>query len=98
MVGLLHSTPTYTIPGQKLIPLCCRGHLPSSHLPPLICAIGLSSLFITRIELEREKNLQAPQVLLSAHTMKSPLLPVLKVELARFWEALAPCPRSVKID
>jgi hypothetical protein len=29
--------------------------------------------------------------------MKSPVLPVLKVELARLWEALATCPRSVKI-
>jgi hypothetical protein len=29
-----------------------------------------------------EKNLHAPQVLLSAHAMKSPVLPVLKVELA----------------
>ncbi len=36
-----------------------------------------------------EKNLQAPQVLLSAaHIMKSPVLPVLKVELAGFWEVL----------
>jgi hypothetical protein len=36
-----------------------------------------------------EKNLQAPQVLLSAaYFMKSPVLPVLKVELAGFWEVL----------
>jgi hypothetical protein len=32
-----------------------------------------------------EKNLQ---VLLSAHDMKRPVLPVSKVELAGFWEAL----------
>jgi hypothetical protein len=32
-----------------------------------------------------EKNLQ---VLLSAHYMKRPVLPVSKVELAGFWEAL----------
>jgi hypothetical protein len=39
-----------------------------------------------------EKNLQAPQVLLSAaHIMKSPVLPVLKVELARFCEVLGLC-------
>jgi len=30
-----------------------------------------------------ENFFEAPQVLLSAHTMKSPVLPVLKVELAR---------------
>jgi len=35
-----------------------------------------------------EKNLQAPQVLLSANVMKSPVLPVLKVELAGFWDTL----------
>jgi len=36
-----------------------------------------------------ENCFEAPQVLLSAHTMKSPVLPVLKVELAGFWEALS---------
>jgi hypothetical protein len=30
-----------------------------------------------------EKNLQAPQVLISAHAMKSIVFPVVKVELAR---------------
>ncbi len=35
-----------------------------------------------------EKNLQAPQILLSANVMKSPVLPVLKVELAGFWDTL----------
>jgi len=34
------------------------------------------------------KNLQAPQILLSANVMKSPVLPVLKVELAGFWDIL----------
>ncbi len=36
-----------------------------------------------------EKNLRAPQVLISAHAMKSIVFPVVKVELAGFWEALA---------
>jgi len=36
-----------------------------------------------------ENFFEAPQVLLFAHTMKSPILPVLKVELAGFWEPLS---------
>ncbi len=35
-----------------------------------------------------EKNLQAPQVLLSARGLKCSVLPVLKVELAGFWKVL----------
>jgi hypothetical protein len=42
-----------------------------------------------KLSLEMENFFEAPQVLLSAHTMKSPVLPVLKVELAGFWEALS---------
>jgi hypothetical protein len=38
-----------------------------------------------KLSLKMEKNLQ---VLLSAHDMKRPVLPVSKVELAGFWEAL----------
>jgi hypothetical protein len=45
--------------------------------------------FFKKLSLKMEKNLQAPQVLLSANVMKSPvLLPVLKVELAGFWDTL----------
>jgi len=42
-----------------------------------------------KLSLKMENFFEAPQVLLSAHTMKSPVLPVLKVELAAFWEALS---------
>jgi hypothetical protein len=79
------STPTtYAHLGQTLTPVCYRGHLPCSLLP-FWCVTRLSSLFIIKIE----ENLQAPQVLLSApHIMKCPVLPVLKVELAGFWEVL----------
>jgi len=44
--------------------------------------------FLKKLSLKMEKNLQAPQVLLSANVMKSPVLPVLKVELAGFWDTL----------
>jgi hypothetical protein len=43
---------------------------------------------LKKLSLKMEKNLQTPQVLLFAHTMKSPVLPVLKVELAGFLETL----------
>jgi hypothetical protein len=40
---------------------------------------------VKKLSLKMEKNLQTPQVLLSAHTMKTP---VLKVELPGFLETL----------
>jgi len=43
-----------------------------------------------KLSLKMENFFEAPQFLLSAHTMKSPVLPFLKVELAGFWEALKP--------
>jgi hypothetical protein len=46
-----------------------------------------------------KKNLQSPQVLLSAHAMNSAVLPALKVGLTGFWEVWASttCLRTVKI-
>jgi hypothetical protein len=42
----------------------------------------------TNLSLKMEKNLQAPQFLLSARCLKCSVLPVLKVELAGFWKVL----------
>jgi hypothetical protein len=36
-----------------------------------------------KLSLKMENFFEAPHVLLSAHTMKSPVLPVLKVEVGR---------------
>jgi len=43
---------------------------------------------LKKLSLKMENSFEAHQILLSAHTVKSPVLPVLKVELAGFWEAL----------
>jgi hypothetical protein len=43
--------------------------------------------FSKKLSLRILKNLQAPQALLSAHTTKSLVLPVLKEELTGFWQA-----------
>jgi hypothetical protein len=87
MVHLLPSTLTYTISGQKLTPACYRDTFLvlscSSDVPSVSQAYLLKNLSLKMV-----KNLQTPQVLLSAHTMKSPVLPVLKVELAGFLETL----------
>jgi len=81
MVRLLPSSPTHTIPGQKLTPifLSCPSDVPF---------VSKAYLF-KKMSLKMEIFFESPQVLLSAHTMKSPVLPVLKVELAGFWEALS---------
>jgi hypothetical protein len=44
---------------------------------------------LKKLSLKMQNCFEASQVLLSAHTLKSPVLPVLKVELAGFWEALS---------
>jgi hypothetical protein len=42
-----------------------------------------------KLSLKMEIFFEAPQFLLSAHTMKSSDLPFLKAELAGFWEVLS---------
>lgn len=80
MFHLLPRTPSYTISVQKLTPECYSGHLFS--LLPFSCAICLSSLFMRTFELENGEKSYAPHLLQSAHAMESPVLPVLKMELA----------------
>jgi hypothetical protein len=50
--------------------------------------LSLKLIYEKNGALKMEKNLELPQVLLSFHMMKSPVLPVLKVELAGFSQAL----------
>jgi hypothetical protein len=71
---LLPGTPTYTISGQKLTPVCYR-----DTFLVLSCSSDVPSVsqtyLVKKLSLKMEKNLPTPQVLLSAHnTMKSPVL------------------------
>jgi hypothetical protein len=53
-----------------------------------MCHLSLKLIYNKKLSLKMEKNLQAPQVLLSARGLKCSVLPVLKVELAGFWKVL----------
>jgi hypothetical protein len=91
---LFPSTPTFTIPRQKLTPLCYRNAFLFS-LAPLMCHLSLELNFKQIYTWKSswawamEKNLHAPQVLLSAHAMKSPVLPFFDwnswMKLISFW-------------
>jgi hypothetical protein len=52
----------------------------SLSFPSNVPLVSQAYLF-KKIELENGENPQSPQVFLSAHVMKSPVLPALKVEL-----------------